>query len=242
MPSVTPSEFKATTAGTLEIETTPIFSSNPPVTNKIIANEETMGIENIQETTLDSTSDGPEDSTDYIGITESFSESEEEVEEFSTTEAERTGAVDSNFTSSSLTSTGNNLLISLIFVKCLKPKNLHSYSLKQVLSLFTFLEFSSSTPSLSNASTSTEFPLEESVPAVNPYDTTIWPVTQRNNDTSEENTIATEANSLAFNESSTMSYESSSVPSLEGVDFKTSIYQIKANIKRNLNCINFSLR
>lgn len=241
MPSVTPSEFKATTAGTLEIETTKIFSSSPPVTNKILANE-TMGTEKIQETTLDSTSDGPEDSTEYNGITESFLESEEEVEEFSTTEAERTDAVDSNFTSSSLTSSGNNLLISLIFVKCLKPKNSNNYFIKQVLSLFTFLEFLSSTPSLPNASTSTEFSFEESVPAVNPYDTTIWPVTQRNNDTSEEDTIATEANSLAFNESSTMSYESSSVPSLEGVDFKTSIYQIKANIKRNLNCINFSLR
>lgn len=70
-----------------------------------------------------------------------------------------------------------------------------------------------------SSSTSTELSPDESEPAMNP-DTTMWPVTQRTNDSSSES--STESLSSLLNETTTM-YPTSSAPSLEGVDYKTSM-------------------
>lgn len=68
-------------------------------------------------------------------------------------------------------------------------------------------------------SASTELSPDESQPAINP-DTTMWPVTQRTNDTSDASSSESSTES-SFNETSSAN-PSSGAPSLEGVDYKTS--------------------
>lgn len=63
--------------------------------------------------------------------------------------------------------------------------------------------------------------------AINPDETTMWPVTQRTNDTSEaassiDAVEATDENESSFNESTTAAYQTSSAANFEGVDYKTS--------------------
>ena len=84
---------------------------------------------------------------------------------------------------------------------------------------------SPSTLSSTNVSSSTELSPDESMPAVNPDETTILPVTQVSNETDESIASAessTDENLSRLNETSTVSYQTSSVPSLEGVDYKSS--------------------
>lgn len=78
-----------------------------------------------------------------------------------------------------------------------------------------------------NASSTTELSPDESITAGNPDDeeTTMWPVTQRNNETVEavaSTESSTEDNLSRFNETSSVSYTNSTASSLEGVDFKAS--------------------
>jgi hypothetical protein len=70
---------------------------------------------------------------------------------------------------------------------------------------------------------------DESLPAIDPDETTMWSVTQRNNDTfttenyeSSVNSSSSESDSLGMNETSTSRYPSSTAASLEGVDYKQS--------------------
>lgn len=68
---------------------------------------------------------------------------------------------------------------------------------------------------------------EESQPAVDPNETTMWPVTERSNYTStdvdESSAGTTESNSaLELNETSTATYPSSTASGLEGLDYKQS--------------------
>lgn len=77
------------------------------------------------------------------------------------------------------------------------------------------------TLSSTDVSSSTELSPDESRPALNPDETTVWPVTQRNNETDDSIALAessTEENVSRLNETST----TSSTSSLEGVDYKTS--------------------
>ncbi|CRK97946.1 CLUMA_CG011319, isoform A [Clunio marinus] len=75
-----------------------------------------------------------------------------------------------------------------------------------------------------NISSSTQRPNDESMPVINPDETTMWSVTQRNNETSEAASsiqTSTEESVTRFNESSSVSYPTSAIPNLEGVDYKT---------------------
>lgn len=81
-----------------------------------------------------------------------------------------------------------------------------------------------------NMSSSTELSPDESEPAINP-DTTMWPVTQRTNDSSDATSSesSTESSESFANETSTMSYPSSTVGSLEGLDFRESEFAFNYN-------------
>ena len=100
---------------------------------------------------------------------------------------------------------------------------------------------SSSTPTTTASpavSSATELSPDESLPAQNPDDTTMWPVTQRTNETEEVTSFEslTEENSSRLNETSTLS-PTSSTSSLEGVDYKLS----KKNEKHQRVQLNFRL-
>lgn len=83
-----------------------------------------------------------------------------------------------------------------------------------------------SSPVKVNASSTTELSPDESITTEIPdNETTMWSVTQKNNETIEaiaSTESSTEDNLSRFNETSSVSYENTTASSLEGVDFKTS--------------------
>lgn len=129
MPSVTPSDVKAsTTLETKIISSTPLITHSTPsdnITNEVELSEETSSTDKILETTLEPTSSEElEDSSEYIGVTGSSSEYpfESEEDESTTLENVEPDATNANLTSPILTQPGNishSLLIPLMFVECL---------------------------------------------------------------------------------------------------------------------------
>lgn len=67
-----------------------------------------------------------------------------------------------------------------------------------------------------------ELSTDESQPAESPNDTTMWPVTQHNNGTVEAISTESSTEESFSNETTTMKYQSSTMASLEGVDYKLS--------------------
>lgn len=69
---------------------------------------------------------------------------------------------------------------------------------------------------------------DETRPAIDPDDTTMWSVTERNNYTSTDSdesppsTITESSDSLALNETTTPKYPPTTASNLEGLDYKQS--------------------
>lgn len=88
-----------------------------------------------------------------------------------------------------------------------------------------------------------ELSTDESEPAENPNDTTMWPVTQiTNNETVEAGSVESSTEESFSNETTTPKYQSSTIASLEGVDYKHSKTFDPEIIEQSSNLYRFSLR
>lgn len=100
---------------------------------------------------------------------------------------------------------------------------------------------STTTPSSKPAA---ELSTDESQPAESPNDTTMWPVTQvASNESVEASSVESSTEESFSNETTTLKYETSSVASLEGVDYKQSKPHLIPKLPFQVsNLVHFSLR
>lgn len=247
VPSVTPSDVKAsteltqnTTLETKIISSTPLITlsaTSDNITNEVELDEETAATDKIIETTFEPTSsEEQEDSSEYIGVTGSSSEYpfDSEEDEATTIDNVEPDVTNVNITSPILTQPGNKSCSQIIAphfrVVSLFHSNHnshHSLEISHNLSLY-YLEMTTTSPTTlfsSNMSSTSELSPAESMSAVNPGETTVLPVTQKTNETEEAispSESSTEENLSRLNETSSMSYETSSAANLEGIDYKLS--------------------